>query len=363
MTPSPAAPHHGAGGRGPQPAASMSPTGVSPSTDLAAHAGAMLIDNPSARFNSPCHRFQSDPGRDSQDLAPFRPPSRQHSSSEADHSRAPSRSAAEPWQLATVPVGVLPQQLQLQNPLAQESLSRDNEDQDEWCADIANILPESLSEDLLRMRKSPVSASGLPTQQAPLPNSSAHAMGSMPMLPIGSATYLPVTGLGWNTSRSEPVPNAREASSPDGGDVASRSVPTLPTVGIQHQQAQLVPAHSTGQPLASGAGAMEQLALSTAATVDLLAGMAASSSQAHPHSASDLILAASATLQAFARSAQSTQMPFSGLQGSLPNGASVISQAGQGLSHLPEHQRQQVAFMQQQWQLQQQQCWYRTNGA
>ena len=341
----------------------MSPIGVSPSADLAAHAGAMLIDNPSARFNSPCHRFQSDPARDSQDLASSRPPSRQHSLSEAYHSRAPFRSATEPWQLDTAPRVLPPQQLQLPNPLAQDSLSRDNEDQGDWCADMANVLPESLSEDLLKMRKSPASSSGLPTQQASLPNSSAHAMGSMPMLPIGSATYMPVTGFGWDTSRSEPVLSARAASSSQGGDVAPRSVPTslLPTLGMQSQQAQLVPA---GQPLATGAGAMGQLALSTAATVDLLAGMAASNSQAHPHSASDLILAASATLQAFARSAQSAQVPFSGHQGSLPNGATVISQGGQGLSHLPEHQRQQVVFMQQQWQLQQQQVgWCRTNGA
>ena len=339
----------------------MSPTGVSPSTDLAAHAGAMLIDNPSARFNSPCHRFQSDPGRDSQDLAPLRPTTRQHSSSEAYLSRAPSRSATEAWQLGTAP-RVLPSQ-QLPSSLAQDSFSRDNDDQDEWCADVGSILPESLSEDLLRMRKSPVSASGLPTQQASLPNNSAHAMGSMPMLPVGSATYLPVTGFGWDTSRSAPVLNGRAASTSQASDGAPRSVPIsmVPTSGCQNQQAQLVP---TGQPPASGVGAMEQLALSTAATVDLLAGMAASSSQAHPHSASDLILAASATLQAFARSAQSTQVPFSGHQGLLPNGATVISQGGQGLSHLPEHERQQVAFMQQQWQLQQQQLvWYRTNGA
>ena len=342
----------------------MSPAGISPSTDLAAHAGAMLIDNPSARFNSPCHRFQSEPGRDSLDLAPFRPSSRQQNISEAYHSRAPSRSATEPWQLGSAPRVLPPQQLQLPDPLAQDSSRKDNEDQEEWCADVASILPESLSEDLLRMRKPPASASGLLTQQASLLNSSAHAMGSMPMFPIGSATYLPVTGFGWDTSRSEPVLNARAAPSSQGGDVAPRSVPTsLTTLGMQHQQAQLLPAHSSEQPLASGAGAMEQLALSTAATVDLLAGMAASNSQAHPHSASDLILAASATLQAFARSAQSAQVPFSGHPGLLPNGATVISQAGQGLSRLPAQQRQQVTFLQQQWQLQQQQVgWYRTNG-
>lgn len=342
----------------------MSPAGVSPSTDLAAQAGAMLIDNPSARFNSPCHRFQSDPGRDPQDSVPCRPPSRHHSSSEAYHSTA---AATEPWQLATAPAALPPQQLQLQNSAAQDGFSRDNEDQEEWCAGVANILPER-SEDLLRLRKSPASAFDFTTQPAPLSHSSPHAMGSMPMLPIGSAAYLPVTGFGWDTSRLEPLLNSRGAVS-QASDVAPSSefMPTalLPTLGMQHQQAQLAPTHSTGQLPANGARAMEQLALSTAATVDLLAGMAASSSQARPRSASDLILAASATLQAFASSAQSTQVPCAEHQALLPNGATVISQVGQGLSHLPAGQRQHVAFMQQQFQLQQQQClgWYRTNGA
>lgn len=339
----------------------MSPVGVSPSTELAAQAGAMLIDNPSARFNSPCHRFQSDPGRDPHDSVPFRPLSRQHSSSEAHHSTAP---ATEPWQLRTAPMTLPPQQLQLQNAAAQDGFSRDNEDQDEWCAGVANILPE-MSDDLLRLRKSPADFT---TQPASLSHSSAHAMGSMPMLPVGSAAYLPVAGFGWDTSRLEPVLNTRAAPSQASHIAPScEFMPTalLPTLGMQHQQTQLAPTHSTGQLPGSGARAMEQLALSTAATVDLLAGMAASSSQAHPRSASDLILAASATLQAFARSAQSSQVPCAGHQAPLPNGATVISQVGQGLSHLPAGQRQHVAFMQQQFQLQQQQClgWYQTNGA
>ena len=338
----------------------MSPAGVSPSTELAAQAGAMLIDNPSARFNSPCHRFQSDPGRDPQDLAPFRPLSRQRSSSEAHHT-APAR---EPWQLGTAPMTLPPQQLQLQPPAAQDGFSRDNEDEEEWCAGVANILPE-MSEDLLRLRKSPADFT---TQQAAMSHSSAHAMGSMPMLPASSAAYLPVTGFGWDTSRLEPMLNSRAASS-QASDIAPSSefMPTalLPTLGMQHHQAQLAPTHNTGQLPVSGARAMEQLALSTAATVDLLAGMAASSSQAHPRSASDLILAASATLQAFARSAQSSQVHCAGHPAPLPNGATVIGQVGQGLSHLPAGQRQHVAFMQHQFQLQQQQClgWYQTNGA
>lgn len=306
----------------------------------------MLIDNPSARFNSPCHRFQSDEGRNCQELVPLRLPSRQHSSSDASQSRAPTKSAAECAHPGTMQTVRSSQEMQLQSLSAQDSLTRDNEDQ-EWCADMANAAPESSAEELLRMHKSPPAS--FPTEEAALPHSSANPMRSLPLPLTGSGAYLPATGFSWDTSRLEPAMQARAAPL-QGATATLNSVPAtfLPTLVMQRHHAQLVPSHSTGQSLASSASAMVQLTLSTAATTDLLAGMAANSSQAHPHPASDLILAASATLQAFARAAQSNQVPFSG---ALPNGASVINQGGQGFGLLPEHQRQQqLAFMQQQWQ-------------
>lgn len=105
---------------------------------------------------------------------------------------------------------------------------------------------------------------------------------------------------------------------------------------------------------------MEQLALSTAATADLLAGMAANSSHAHPGSASDLILAASATLQAFARAAQCTQGPFVSQQALGHAGNMLLANPAAGPtsgSYLPEQQRQQLMFMQQQ-----QQGWFASNN-
>lgn len=334
LSPSPVA-------QGTRPAASMSPVGVSPSTDLAAQAGAMLIDNPSARFNSPCHRYQSDAGRNCHEPAPLRPPSRQHSSSEAPHSSAPPpRSAAESGHPQTVrPSEEVPRQ----NLSAQDSLNRDDEDH-EWCSDVANAVPESSSEELLIMRKFP--PSGFTSEQAALTHNSAHPMGSLSLPPVGA--YLPATGFSWDSTRLESV-DARAAAL-QSGDAILSSVPApfLPTLVMQRQHAQLLPSHTAGQPVPSGASAMVQLALSTAATTDLLAGMAANSSQAYPHPASDLILAASATLQAFARAAQSNHGSFSG---ALPNGATVISQGGQGFGLLPgRQQQQQLAFMQQQWQ-------------
>lgn len=304
----------------------------------------MLIDNPSARFNSPCHRYQSDAGRTCQELAPLRPPSRQHSSSEAPHSSAPPRSAAESGHAqagSLRPSGEVP----LQHLSGQESLNRDDENH-EWCSDVADAVPETFSQELLMMHKSP--SSGFTTEQAALPHSSAHPMGSLPLPLLGSGAYLPATGFSWDSTRLESV-DARAAALQSGGARLSSVPPTfLPTLVMQRQHAQLLPSQTAGQPLASGASAMVQLALSTAATTDLLAGMAANSSQACPHPASDLILAASATLQAFARAAQSNQGPFSG---ALPNGATVINQGRQGFGLLPEHHRQQhFAFMQQQWQ-------------
>ena len=96
---------------------------------------------------------------------------------------------------------------------------------------------------------------------------------------------------------------------------------------------------------------MEQLALSTAATADLLAGMAANSSHAH---ASDFILAASATLQAFARAAQSTQNQFVGQHGGGAADPRLLTSSTSGLGAVPEQQRQQLAYMQQLQQQQQQ---------
>ena len=340
-----------------RPSTCESPALVSPSTDLAAQTGAMLIDNPSMRFNSPCQRFQSG-GGNPQDLAPSRLLSRQHSSTQAYPSRAPSRSAADPRHFsAASAVGPSHMQL-LRNSSAQTLPSRGDEDQ-EWCADVANILPESMSEDLLRLRTSPVPA--FQTEPVPLPDGSMHGVGSLPMLPMASGGYLPAAGYGWDTSRSGPALTAR-AHSAHGAVVALSSAPAA--LMMQRQHGQHLHSQSSGQPLASGGSAMEQLALSTAATADLLAGMAANSSQAHPHSASDLILAASATLQAFARAAQTTQGSFSGQQG-LGRSSIAANQSIPGFGHLPEHQRQQLAFMQQQWQLQQQQQhgWFGTNGA
>jgi len=95
--------------------------------------------------------------------------------------------------------------------------------------------------------------------------------------------------------------------------------------------------------------------------------MAANSSQAYPGPASDLILAASATLQAFARAAHSAQgNPFGAQPGLNQVGNRLFSSAVPGPGDLPEQQRQQVAFMQQHWQLQQQQqqqSWFGINGA
>ena len=125
---------------------------------------------------------------------------------------------------------------------------------------------------------------------------------------------------------------------------------------LQRQQAQGLPIYSLQQQGVPNSGsAMRQLALSTAATADLLAGMAANTSHAHPGSASDLILAASATLQAFARAAGSAQNPVGVQQGVGSSGLVLSNSAGVG--HLPEQNRQQLPVMQQQWQMPPPQTW------
>ena len=344
-----------------RPPTCESPALVSPSTDLAAQTGAMLIDNPSMRYNSPCQRFQSGDGN-TQVLVPSRLLSRQHSSTEAFASKAPSRSAADLGQFCAASA-VGPSQMQLMCDSSAQTHSGQGDEDQEWSTDVANILPGTVTEDMLRLRTSPVPA--FQTENVPLPNGSVRTGSSIPMLPMVSGAYLSMTGYSWDTSRSEPAPVARLHSA-HGAGVGLSSAPAafLPALMIHPQQGQHLPCQSSGQSLASGGSAMEQLALSTAAIADLLAGMAANSSQAHPQSASDLILAASASLQAFARAAQSTQAPLSGQQG-LGRAGTAANQSIPGLGHLPEHQRQQLAFMQQQWQLQRQQQhgWFGTNGA
>ena len=125
----------------------------------------------------------------------------------------------------------------------------------------------------------------------------------------------------------------------------------LPALMLQRHQAQGLPSHSLQQAMPSSGSAMRQLALSTAATTDLLAGMAANSSHAHPDSALHLIQAATATLHAFARAAQG---PVGGQQPG-NNSALMLSSSAVGPGQLPELHSQQLSGLQQQWQLQQQQ--------
>ena len=246
-----------------------------------------------------------------------------------------------------------------QDPLAPASTIRRHDD-DAWCADDVNILPDShfaSPEEMARLHTFPLPL--VQTDQARLQPSSAQL--AMQMMPVASSNYLSQTGLRCDAAHCDPLPPAAFPGM-YASDLATRSSQStfLPALMLQRQHAQAMTSHcSQSQSVPSRGSAMEQLALSTAATADLLAGMAANSSHAHPGSASDLILAASATLQAFARAAQCTQGPF-GSQQALGNaGNMLLANPAAGPtsgSHLPEQQRQQLMFMQQQ-----QQGWFASN--
>ena len=364
-TPSPRnASHARTSASGPPHAVYESPALVSPGQDLIAQTGAMLLDNPSMRFNSPCHRFQSGTSAaDLQDLAAHRPPSRQQSSTEARPSRPTQTAAAGSTVHMTQATDRRQQQPHLPFLQAQHAQQgpvaavRQNDDQD-WDADAGSALHRSLSgrpEEMEQLCMSPV-----PMFQTDHSRQQASSQQlAMQMLPVASSSYLAQTGLRWDASNSDPLLSAGLAGM-YGGDIASSSAQStfLPALMLQRQHTQAMPGHSAGQPLPNRGTAMEQLALSTAATADLLAGMAANSSHAHPDSASDLILAASATLQAFARAAHSAQGPFGGQQSMGVAADRLLANSGSGVAQLSEQRRQQLAFMQQQWQLQhQQQGW------
>ncbi|DBA92673.1 TPA: Transcription factor e2f8 [Trebouxia sp. C0004] len=376
-TPSPAKVPHGRPSGGALPhVACESPPLVSPGQDLIAQTGAMLLDNPTMRFNSPCHQFHSAPcARDLLELAAHRPPSRQHSSTEAHSSRAAQNAATgstagvaqaagrrEPAQHA-----FLPQSHSADHQLTHGSACRAHGEDQGWCRDALSTMPESLSagtEEMIRHHTYPVSM--FRTDQVSRQQTGSTQL-AMQMRPAASNSYLTQPGLRWEPIQSDSLVPAAMAPGMYGTDMVTTSVQStfLPALMLQRQQAQGAN-RSAGHGLASQGGSMEQLALSTAATADLLAGMAANGSQAYPGPASDLILAASATLQAFARAAHSTQgNPYGAQPGLNQVGDRLFSNAIPGPGDLPEQQRQQVAFMQQHWQLQQQQqqSWFGFNGA
>ena len=380
-TPSPAKESHGrSSGSAVSHAVCESPALVSPGKDLIAQTGAMLLDNPSLGFNSPCHRFHPAPSAgDLLDLTGHRPPSRQHSSTEAHSSRAVaaqngtaastanmSSSADRQQHRQTQRAFVAP--CHQDQPLPQSSTVRYGEEQ-EWCSGATTTLPESMlaaPEEMARLRTSPVPM--LQTDQAMrLQAGTGSTQLAMQMLPAASSTYPPQTGFRWDPAYPDMVLPAGLVPGMYATDMATTSTQSafLPALMLQRQQAQGEPSHSLGQPLGVQGSAMEQLALSTAATADLLAGMAANSSQSYPGSASDLILAASATLQAFARAAHSAQgNPFGVQPGVGQAGNMVLGTSTPMLGYAPDQQQQQIAFMQQQWQLQQQQqSWFGVNGA
>ena len=378
-SPSPAKVSRGRSSGGALPhVACESPALVSPGQDLIAQTGAMLLDNPNMRFNSPCHQFHSAPSaRDLLELAAHRPPSRQHSSTEAHSSRAAQSAAAGSTANMTQAAGrrepaqhaFVPQSHSADHQLTQGSASRAHGEDQGWCSDAVSTMPEPLSagiEEMIRLHTYPVSV--FQTDQASRQQAGSTQL-AMQTLPAASNSYLTQPGLRWEPIQSDSLVPAAMAPGMYGTDMVTTSVQStfLPALMLQRQQAQGL-SHSTGQGQGSQGRAMEQLALSTAATADLLAGMAANSSQAYPGPASDLILAASATLQAFARAAHSTQgSPYGAQPGLYQVGHRPFSNAPAGPGDLPEQQRQQVAFMQQHWQLQQQQqqqqSWFGINGA
>ena len=376
-TPSPAKVSLGRSSGGALPhVACESPALVSPGQDLIAQTGAMLLDNPTMRFNSPCHQFQSAPSaRDLLELAAHRPPSRQHSSTEA-HSAAQNAAAGSTAHMTQAAGGrepaqhaFVPQSHSADHQLTQGSASRAHGEDQRWCSDAVSSMPEPLSagiEEMIRLHTYPVSM--FQTDQASRQQAGSTQL-AMQMLPAASHSYQTQPGLRWEPIQSDSLVPAAMAPGMYGTDMVTTSVQStfLPALMLQRQQAQ-GPSHSAGQGRGNQGRAMEQLALSTAATADLLAGMAANSSQAYPGPASDLILAASATLQAFARAAHSTQgNPYGAQPGQNQVGHRLFSNAVPGPGGLPEQQQQQVAFMQQQWQLQQQQqqqqSWFGINGA
>ena len=334
-----------------------SPALVSPCGDLIAQTGAMLIDDPCIRFNSPGPRFPSqDPI-----TGLFHPVLNGHNSDVGFD--VPQNSVAASSNDTQAQTGRQPgfgqgsscsmQQGQTV-PLQSFQHSASNMFPD-WGMERVSPSPEPMSSSPERIQR-PASAS-MPYLQSDLLRPGVLYGG----LPAGSSNHMLTDSRNkWDLQRPESAfPTFGVASFPsyDTGETFGYTQPMLGhATTMQCQNTSFLPGYSGAAPHAAhGNTAMEQLAMSTAATADLLACMAASSSQASPAPGSHLILAASATIQAFARAAQSTHsaaVAQRGVGGGHAGGMLLTNPAL--YTQLPDEQRQQMAYLQQ-WQQRQHQ--------
>ena len=336
-----------------------SPALVSPCGDLIAQTGAMLIDDPCIRFNSPGPRFPSqDPI-----TGLFHPVLNGHNSDVGfdvpQNSVAASSNDNQPQNGRQLGFGQGSScSMQQGQTVPLQSFQRSTSGMfPDWGMERASPSPEPVSSSPEHIHR-PASSS-VPYLQSELLRPGVN-YGHLP-LPTVSSTHIQSDSRNkWDLHRPESVFPTYGMTMFPSYDAGGTFGYTQPMHGhaatMQCQNTSILPAYSGAAPHAAhGNTAMEQLALSTAATADLLACMAANSSQASPAPGSRLILAASATIQAFARAAQSTHSAAVAQRGVAGGSAGGMLLTNPALyPHLPEEQRQQMAYLQQ-WQQRQQQ--------
>lgn len=334
-----------------------SPTFVSPCGDLIAQTGAMLIDDPCIRFSSPRlpnsasanvlanavttgHSTDADFDLSYEAVAA---PSGINMLQAGRHDTVGHQSSS-----SSMPQG----QVAPLHPFQQSAAGMFPE----WM-ERASPSPEPMNSSPEHIQRPPSSSMSYFHSEVVRPGLTCS---STQVLPVSRSSYFPSCPSNWDLQRaasSFPSSGVTTFPSYDAGNgfAYAPGMQNYPA-SVQGQNATFMPAYQGAAPHAAhGNSAMEQLALSTAATADLLACMAANSSQASPAPGSHLILAASATIQAFARAAQSTHTAAVAQRGVPSNSAAGVLLTNSALySHLPEQQQQQMAYLQQ-WQQRQQQ--------
>ena len=331
---------------------SESPQLVSPCGDLVAQTGAMLIDDPCIRFNSPFPKLPriapaqgvAHPGTHTQTDANF---GLQFNTTAAS---AGSSMAHQGRQVGFGQFASCSMQQSQTAPLQSFQHSASGLFPD-WALDRASPSPEPMSSSPEHIQR-PTSSYLQPDMVRPGLNCGNFLLHVMP---VTNSNYgstgnwsLQQPGFGFPSSRATNLPHS------DARHVYGYAQPVQGlSATAQCQNRSFLPLYSGAPPHAvNGNTAIAELARSTAATADLLACMAANSSHVSPASASHLILATSATFQAFARAAQSTQTAAVAQQGNGAGGVLLTNTAA--YSHMPEQQMQQMAHLQH-WRQQQQQ--------
>ena len=338
--------------------ASESPALVSACGDLVAQTGAMLIDDPCIRFNSPGPTHSAHASNKILDrLQGQQHPASCQGCTPEPALTASSGPAAETSSISMIQPAQPPFSHTASCPLSQQGPAASFPNFQhcapgmftDWRLDRCSPWPEAMS---LSCDFSQRPGSALPYQLQP--EAGRFATSSRPysaQLPLMSGhSYKAQNQASWDLTHPASAVSNPVCSVPARSGYSS-SYRALgfgfgDHASAVHNMAFLPPVLMQG---GAQQTAMQQLAQSPSATANLLACMAANTSQATPAPGSDLIMAASSTIQAFALAAQSTHDAALAQQIAHGDGRLLLTNSAEH-GQMPEQQQHQQMAHFRQWQ-------------